>query len=336
MKIQCPACQRTYRFSQERLPSKTPFSLKCPACQKVFQFKQRPRKAATAPLAQRFTPYGEDLKREVTDNLKKLYPMPHIMLKARALATNSDADLRQVSAILRTDPALASRVLKVANSAYYGRCGKVASILDAAVLLGLRMLVQIITLVSTSKMLGSELQGFELDSGDLWRHSLAVAVTSATIAARVGLPLRDEAFSAGLLHDAGKIILNQYVLERKTAYDALRKYNPTAPLMAEQAILGFDHAETGFELCKKWNIPTPQAIAIRFHHQPSRSDESPLAYILHVADALAKFDAEASTDTLAAAVETGALAFLKLRRAELPGIITEAADAIETLEDDTY
>lgn len=336
MRVQCPACRRTYRFPEERLPAKTPFSLKCPACQQVFQFNGQPSSPAPVPLAQIFSPYGEDLKREVTENLKKLYPMPHIMLKARALAANPDADLREISAILRTDPALASRVLKVANSAFYGRSGKVAALMDAAVLLGIRMLVQIITLVSTSKMLGSELQGFDLDSGRLWRHSLAVAVTSATIATRTGLPVRDEAFMAGLLHDAGKIILNPYVMERKSAYDALRKYHPNTPLMAEQAILGFDHAETGFALCQKWNIPAPQAVAIRFHHQPSHSNASPLAYILHVADALANFDPEASAGGLAPPVEAGALAFLKLDRADLPGIVSEAADAIETLEDDTY
>jgi HD-like signal output (HDOD) protein len=336
MRVECPVCRRTYRFAEERLPAKTPVSLKCPACRKVFPFTPPPRTPTPMPLAQIFTPYGEDLKREVAENLKKLYPMPHIMLKARALAANPDADLRQISAILRTDPALASRVLKVANSAYYGRSGKVASLLDAAVLLGVRMLVQIIALVSTSKMLGSELQGFELDSGRLWRHSLTVAVTSATIATRTGLPVRDEAFMAGLLHDAGKIILNPYVMERKSAYDALRKYHPNAPLLAEQAILGFDHAETGFALCQKWNIPAPQAVAIRFHHQPSHSNASPLAYILHVADALATCDAEASAGGLAPPVEAGALAFLKLGTEDLAGIVTDAADAIETIEDDTY
>jgi predicted Zn finger-like uncharacterized protein len=257
MRVECPACRRAYRLPQERLPAQNPCSLKCPACRTVFTLEHHPATPESVPLAQIFTPYGEDLKREVTANLKKLYPMPHIMLKARALAANPEADLRQISAILRTDPALASRVLKVANSAYYGRSGKVASLLDAAVLLGVRMLVQIITLVSTSKMLGSALRGFELDSGCLWRHSLTVAVTSATIASRTGLPLRDEAFMAGLLHDAGKIILDPYVIERKSAYDALRKYHPNNPLLAEQAVLGFDHAETGFALCQKWNIPRP-------------------------------------------------------------------------------
>jgi HD-like signal output (HDOD) protein len=335
MRVECPVCRRTYRFPQERLPATSPVSLKCPACRTVFKFS-RPPAPEPVPLAQIFSPYGEDLKHEVAENLKKLYPMPHIMLKARALAANPDADLRQISTILRTDPALASRVLKVANSAYYGRSGKVASLLDAAVLLGVRMLVQIITLVSTSKMLGSELQGFELDSGHLWRHSLAVAVTSATIATRTGLPVRDEAFMAGLLHDAGKIILNPYVMARKSAYDALRKYHPNAPLLAEQAVLGFDHAETGFALCQKWNIPSPQAVAIRFHHQPSRSDANPLAYILHVANALTAFDPEASADSLAAPMEAGALAFLKLGQDDLAGIVTESADTIETLEDDTY
>ncbi len=336
MRVECPACRRAYRLPQERLPAQNPCSLKCPACRTVFTLERQPASPEPVPLAQIFSPYGEDLKREVAANLKKLYPMPHIMLKARAVATDPEADLRQISAILRTDPALASRVLKVANSAYYGRSGKVASLLDAAVLLGVRMLVQIITLVSTSKMLGSELRGFELDSGCLWRHSLTVAVTSATIASRTGLPLRDEAFMAGLLHDAGKIILDPYVIERKSAYDALRKYHPHNPLLAEQAVLGFDHAETGFALCQKWNIPTPQAVAIRFHHQPSRSGASPLAYILHVADALAAFDPAAAPGSPAAPVEPGVLAFLKLARGDLAGIVSEAADTIETLEDDTY
>ena len=228
--------------------------------------------------------YRSQLKYQVINDFKRLYPMPHVMLKARKIIDNPNTDFSQLADVVNADSALAGRILKVANSAYYQRCGTVSTMSQALATLGTKVIVQIIDLVSQSKMLGRNLQGYGMDSGELWRHALTVAVGCRLMAEKTGAIDGSEAFLAGLMHDAGKIILNQYIQERSDlnpkiaaamAYDAVR---------TENAILGFDHAEIGCELCIRWQLPVTITNAIRLHHLHLHTVNNPLVYILQVAD----------------------------------------------------
>ncbi len=278
------------------------------------------------------------LKARVIENFKRLYPMPHVMVKARRIMNDPHADFSTLANVLRADPALAGRVLKVANSAYYRRRGSISSIQQAAALLGMRVVGQIVTLVSQSRMLGQALAGYGLSAGDLWQHSLAVATVSELLARQTGAGDSSEAFLGGLMHDAGKIILNPYLIERAGIGPAARRAAGLEALDMEQALLGFDHADIGSELCIKWQLPTPLANAIRFHHMPHLSSENIMAYVLHLADFMAHRsssrpaeDDDASWDDMAAP-----LAFLGLTPAQASAMIESADERLETLEEDTF
>ncbi|SCY29426.1 HDOD domain-containing protein [Desulfoluna spongiiphila] len=329
MKIQCPACAKAYRIKDEIVHKVHNKTAKCTQCGQLIPIAHFILdKEALAPFAT-----GEALRQEVVGNLKKLYPMPHILLKARKLLAG-DGNFDELGSLLNTDPALASRVLKVANSAYYGMSGKVSSLHMAATVLGSGTLMQILLLVGNAKALGQSLNGYGLGSGELWRHSLAVAVCSGLIEKKLHASDGEEAFFAGLMHDSGKIILDSYVLERKplfTRYEALTR----EPLYAvEKKILGLTHGDIGFELCRKWNLPDHMATAIRDHHTPGASGGNKLAYVIQLANHMA--DRALGSTAKTPPLPSDALTCLHMTATEVEGLITEALTAVETMEEDTY
>lgn len=329
MKIQCPGCNKAYRINDDIVYKVHNKTAKCTQCGQVIPIADfLLEKEALAPFA-----CGEELKLEVVANLKKLYPMPHILLKARKLlAGNGNFD--ELGSLLNTDPALASRVLKVANSAYYGMSGNVSSLHMAATLLGSGTLMQILLMVGNAKALGRSLDGYGLGSGQLWRHSLAVAVCSGLIEKKQPGSDEEEAFFAGLMHDSGKIILDSYVLERKdlfTRYASLTRESLSA---VEQKILGFTHGEIGYELCRKWNLPDHMATAIRDHHLPGASENNRLAHVIHLANRMA--DRALGTATKTPTLPKSSLSILNITETEVEAIITEALTTVETMEEDTY
>jgi putative nucleotidyltransferase with HDIG domain len=232
-------------------------------------------------------PSGRRLKQNILLAVNNLPPMPQVMHKARDMIQNPSSSLKDVGDLIESDQALAMKVLRLANSAYYSRMGKVSSVQEATVVLGLRILSELITVAFMSKVLGSSLKGYDLPAESLWRHSLAVAVGSRIIADKKYAALANEAFSAGLIHDVGKLILDRYILERKEEFLKFFADGGKAFLIAEKEILGFDHAEIASEVCKKWNFPKSISVAVKHHHHPSRLRGNKLAYIVHVADEIA-------------------------------------------------
>ena len=192
--------------------------------------------------------------------------MPQVIMKARQVMADPNSSLKDIGSVLETDQAIAAMVLKMANSAYYGLIGMVSSIQHASVVLGHKTLNELITVAGTSQLLGSALKGYGMGSGDLWRHSLAVAFGCKVIADKNAPSLSNDAFSAGLIHDAGKLVLDSHIQQFQQDFKNLNGDDQMVLSPAEKTVLGFDHAEIAFELCKQWNIPPAQSDAIRYHH----------------------------------------------------------------------
>lgn len=328
MKIQCPGCSKAYRINDEIVYKVHDKKVKCPDCGKAIPIEP----FILDPNELKGFAWGDALRQDVVSNLKKLYPMPHILLKARNLLAGT-GHFRELGNLLNTDPALASRVLKVANSAYYGMSGKVSSLHMAATILGSATLLQIILMVGNAKTLGRSLEGYGLGSGELWRHALATGVSAELIEKRIQSD-SEEAFFAGLMHDAGKIILDSYVLERKSLFTRHATLTRAPLHVTEQKVLGFTHGDIGYELCRKWHLPEHMATAIKDHHSPAASGDNKLAAILELANHMAAQTHESATPGTPPPLK--ALRALNISEAELKGLITEASSAVETLEEDTY
>ncbi len=306
MKIICPTCQKTYNIPDERLPKKDRVSFACPECKgkividienrRVIVQSAPPKATAEETPADSTASHdeqtgkplsGDELKKEIVKSFKDLPPMPEVVQKVKDVMEDPTLGFKDVGNVLETDPAFAAGVLKLANSAYYGMSGMVNSVQQAAVVLGYKTLDQLITVMGGLKLLGKSLKGYQMKSGLLWKHSLAVAYGAKKIANDTNPPLESDAFAAGLVHDAGKIVLDPYILERRDLIDKAMSDENISIVDAENKILGFNHADITSELCKKWNFPESQVIAVGFHHDPSQSDKDTLSYIIHLANTLA-------------------------------------------------
>jgi HD-like signal output (HDOD) protein len=365
MKFECPSCHKCYDVPDEKLPPKKKVIFPCPNCKGRIELDLEAGKkaspAATAngaaendPVPRATSSPGErspvaanngDFRKKVLRKLKDLPPMPQIVFKARQVIADPDSEMAELSDLLESDQAIATKVLKLANSAYYGLSGKVSSIRHASSLLGYNALGQLISMVGGASVLGKTLDGYDLDSAGTWRHSLLTASASRILALKKDPSLESDAFSAGLIHDVGKLVLDTYVLDRKEEFERLTSGGRNSMLAAEQRLLGLDHADIGYEVCQHWNIPATISQAIKHHHDPVKSDGDMLSYIVFMANSIANIvkSLEETEGTMAQMegiegflymIDDDALEFLDLTEDNIPGILNAAWDAVNKLSEE--
>ncbi len=344
MKIECNVCHKIFNLKDEKLPIGKKVNFPCPACKNPILVdlsdmsagakKSAPEHVTDKTPAPDFSAV-EELKKKILKSLKDLPAMPQALIKAREIIADKNSGFEELAKVLETDQAIATKVLKMANSPYYGLSGKVSSIQHASVVLGYKTLGDLVTMAGSSGLVGNALEGYELDAGDLWKHSMAVAIGSRLIAEKRIPELANDAFSAGLIHDAGKLILNKHVLERKAQFEAAMANGQKTFLSAEREILGFDHAEIASEACAKWNIPESVSAAIQYHHDPQRSEKSPLAYILHMSDSIALMSGIGTgIDGMLYQMDEKTLEVLRLQPDDLNMIIDHVVDHVQNMETD--
>ncbi len=334
LRISCPRCRSQYDIPLQKLKAYTStITLPCPACGEGITLDPStwgaPAKGAPVEAG---PPRGEALKGRIMKSLKDLPPMPQVAEKARQTIDDPASSFTDLARVIETDQGIVTRVLKLANSPYYGVSGSVSSVQHAAVILGTQTLMELLTLACSSTMLSGRLTGYDLDTGDLWVHSLAVASGSQIIARQRRPELAQDAFSAGLIHDVGKLILDPYVQELKDEFRRFVEEGTETFLEAERRILGFDHSELASEVCGQWHIPQAIATAIRYHHEPQLSGGDDLANIVHVADAVALMSGiGAGLDGLLYTLDQQALASLRLTPDDIGAIMAamvEYADKV--------
>ena len=276
---------------------------------------------------------AQQLKTRIMRTLEDLPPMHEVVMKAQEIMADPNSDIGDLATIIERDQSIAIRILKLINSAHYGLSGKVSSIKQACSLLGLRALQEVIITAAVSKVLERELKGYEFESGELWLHSVATGFCSRILAEKKNRELANDAYTGGLLHDVGKIILDPYVLERKDAFDDFMKDETKMVLDAEKAILGFDHAEIASDICRKWHIPENVTLAIQYHHYPSLSEGSELAHIVHAADYLVRLSGLGyEDDDLMYELEEGAREFLSFKQENFSAITFQVLEYVQKLQ----
>jgi putative nucleotidyltransferase with HDIG domain len=277
---------------------------------------------------------NQEMKQKILAGVDELPPMPEVVIKAQGLLADPDSSANELAAVLETDQSIATKVLKMANSVFYGMSGRVSSIKHAALVLGYQNLSQIISVAGMHKSLEKKLPGYGLDSEELWRHSLSVALGAKLIASRKNPELEMVAHTAGLVHDVGKIILDPFVLQAKQRFDAFLLQEQQTYLTAEQQILGFDHAEIAAEVCQKWSIPEVISSAIRYHHSPSSSLEVELAFILHMADYISLMSGEGYEEAdYLYELEGGAMDYLEFNQSDISDMTFELMESVANMLD---
>lgn len=334
MKIECRNCQKAFEVPDERLPKGRKIAFPCPFCEVTIEV-DLPDKAGTGsgagdPAKNRVA--GEELKKQIVTGVKDLPPMPQTVLKAREIMEDPKSDFKELGSLLETDQAIVAKVLKLANSPYYGMAGKIGSAQHASVVLGHKALAELITMGGTASILGKTLEGYGMDSSALWQHSLGVAFGSKFIANRRRPALANDGFTAGLIHDVGKLILDRHIVERWELFEGFMSEGTARFLDAEREILGFDHAEIASDVCKRWNIPQALSVAIRYHHHPSRSNGDELTQIVHVADVVSVMaNLGRGADGMAYEMDDTAMDVLDLREEDINDIMAEVLSAVNKI-----
>ena len=149
----------------------------------------------------------------IVEAVNDMPALPHIVLKVMELTEDPNATAQDINAVLNQDQGMTAKVLRLANSAFYGFPRRIATITDATLFLGFKTVRSIVMAASVSDILSKEMTGYALAPGELWRHSQCVAMAARHIAKKNKSALVDLAYTAGLLHDIGKVILNDMVKE---------------------------------------------------------------------------------------------------------------------------
>lgn len=211
--------------------------------------------------------------------------LPQTALKVMEMTKDPKSTVTQVAEVISRDQALTAKVLRMANSAFYGYARSIATITDAVVILGFRALRDLVLAASIHGIFQRELKGYAMAKGELWKHAVVCAFTARTLAGRIKSVNTDEVFVAALLHDIGKVILHTYVSEEFDKILHLVNHKKIPFTQAEMEVLGFDHAAVGALVAEKWNLPVTLVEAIAFHHEPAKATVAPhITAITHVAD----------------------------------------------------
>ncbi|GJM24312.1 MAG: phosphohydrolase [Phycisphaerae bacterium] len=207
--------------------------------------------------------------KDIIECVGSIQPLPDTALKLMNVMSNPKSTLDEIVGAIKYDQAVTSEVLKLCNSAFFGLSRKVTSLEDALRCLGTAKVLQMVMSVHTNNMLAREQHGYGLDPGILWKHSVAVALAASQFAQKLKLPDSNLAFTAGLLHDIGKVILNEHVAEEFVEIVRLVNDEQLAFVEAERRVLGYSHEEIGAMMAEKWKLPDSIVQCIRYHHAPS-------------------------------------------------------------------
>jgi HD-like signal output (HDOD) protein len=195
----------------------------------------------------------------------RIPPFPLIAVRILQLTNKEDVPMRELSDLISSEPAFSSEVLTIANSALYGRRVPINSVLQAIAVLGTKSLKGLCLTVGVRAYLGDSLNHESLRA--IWRHSLACALIANQLAA-AGRRDKDAAYTAGIMHDIGRLALA--VISPKAYATLLETHTGPASsaLEAERELFGFDHCEAGRHLIADWKMPAYFEEVVAGHHSP--------------------------------------------------------------------
>jgi len=228
------------------------------------------------------------IARDAIKSVTALATLPEVTAQIIAMVEDPRSSAGKLHKIIAHDPSLSSRILKVINSAFYGMSGQVGSVERAIVLLGLNAVKNL----AVSASLGQLFRGVKLGEGfsakDLWTHCIAVGVTARQLAICLKMPNADEAFVAGLIHDAGVLVELQIWPEKLQDICKASKNSGWDFCETERKSLGVDHTILGQALADQWHFPKYCQEAAEFHHNPTGLIEGDQAIVrlVYVADTL--------------------------------------------------
>jgi putative nucleotidyltransferase with HDIG domain len=275
----------------------------------------------------------ELLLKDILASAEKLPPFPDVVWKVMSLLRKT-APVQEIEQVIQYDPVITARVLMLSQSAFYGRKTRVSSLREAIFVLGNQKLMQVVLTSCASRFFQSRPNGSDGEERELWYHSVAAAVTGETLARQLKHKKVLTIYTACLLHDIGKTVLNQYA----RLYLHLRVTNPKLDgkglISAERKTLGIDHQELGELIARRWQFPKEVVEAIGHHHNPLSVKHDPdLAMLAYIADRIVNdMDKEYAETNPLDPEEDQVFAHWKLDAEDVEKLQNKIVDAMEGIQ----
>lgn len=230
----------------------------------------------------------DEFRQEVLRKLGEVPKLPVAVTRVISLASNPDSSVPEVMGAVETDPGLTAETLRIANSAYFAGPRRIGSLKEAGVLLGLNRVMQLVLAAAIFPIGTRPVPGYDLEEGALVDGMLAVAVGTELLARELKKHPPAHAFTAGLLHDIGKLAMGNVVARCRQEIRDCAMVEGISYGEAERFVLGIDRAEAGAAMLEAWNLPDSVVTAVRWHLQPDKVESDTFVVdLVHTARLLA-------------------------------------------------
>lgn len=207
----------------------------------------------------------------VIKEIKNLKPIPAVVTSLLEIIDDPNASMNEITKIIQYDPAITADLLRTANSAYFGLKHPAETIQEAAMMLGTDHVVDLVMLKVSAQVAKGTQKGYDLHEGALWKYSVSSALIAKQVAVQLDLPNKNSIFTAALLKDIGKTVLDKFIQDAFEKISNLVMNENFSFMEAEKQIIGVDHAELGAMIAKMWKFSPRMVGIIRNHHLSSET-----------------------------------------------------------------
>ena len=240
--------------------------------------------------SQTLVPLPPEETRRLVQRIVDLPTLPIVVPQVMRLVEDQRSSAGDLARVIGSDQALATRILRLANSAFYGFRREIVTINHAVVLLGFDTVKSIVLAATVFETLSDGDVVSSFDRGEFWLHVGAVAAGARQVAKTLRVADPEAAFVGGLLHDVGKVVLDRFFYRRYAEAARLAGATPCLIRDAESSLFSVNHAEVGRWLAERWRFPAAIVEPVAFHHRPAAASPShrELTAVVHLADILTR------------------------------------------------
>jgi len=268
--------------------------------------------------------------------IKNLTPVPAVVQPLLEAVDRPNVDMGQIANIIQYDPALTASVLRTCNSAFFGLKQPAETIRDAVSLLGTDQILDLVLVKSGARALSGRQQGYDLQEGAMWKYSVSSALIARQVAEEIGLAHKHTIFTAALLKDIGKTVLDRFVKDAFDKISLLVGQKNYSFMEAEKKVIGVDHAELGGMIAKMWKFSPRMVNIIRNHHLSGCDmvQQNKDVAVVYLADCICMMmGMGVGADGLAYRFHQEAMAAIGVNAEAVSRIIAEFTSRIQEVED---